>query len=680
MGTISFEEGPKPSAYSDSAYNSSAVGRARRTKYRRTNSKWVTDATYLARPFVAWDGEGITVDGQHLYVLLANSRGGLIANQAGLSTAEVLCFVASEGRKYPGSIHVIYGGGYDFNCWLADVSRASVAVLYRTGKANVGTYRVAWQRGKRLSVSHEVEGVRHSVTINDVGSFFQMPFVAACDTYLGDSFVERELIVSNKALRSSFTLADVSEVQRYNHFELVNLVKLMTELRLRLNKCNLRPRRWDGPGAIAATLLRREGVKAAKSVCPDPVAEAARYAYTGGRFEVVRYGSVEGRAYEYDINSAYPAALRYVPNLAAGHWEHNRSDQRAENRFALYHLRYSEGPSFVAQPLFCRLPKGGLCYPTNVEGWYWGPEASLAFEYVKRFGGKVSCDESWTFVADNPADLPFAFIEKLYKQRLALKAAGDGAHTGIKLALNSMYGKLAQQVGYQPQTRTRAEYIPSWHQLEWAGYTTAYARATVMRAAMTNLPAVIAFETDAIFTSEPLDVTVGPNLGDFEQVIFEDLTYVQSGIYFGTANGQQVVKTRGVDKGSVTKDRVKNGLRQKRAMDQIVLAPQTRFIGAGQALQGRWDEWRSWPTAVITLQLWPHHKREHEECNLCLNVKSKGLLFEIWHETECPQSLLDNRLISAEFPVLWINPNPVMNGLAELREEHYERDYEDDER
>ena len=678
MGTISFTEGPVPSSYKDSTYNSSAAGRARRTKYRHTNSKWITDATYLARPFVAWDGEGVTVDGQHLYVLLANSRGGYIANPQGLSTVEVLRFVIAESRSCEGSIHVVYGGGYDFNCWLADLPRASVATLYRTGHLTIGPYRLAWLQGKRLTVSCEIDGQACSVAINDVVSFFQCSFVAACDAYLGDAFEERELIVSNKALRSSFTPADVPEVREYNRMELVNLVKLMNELRLRLNRCNLRPRRWDGPGAIATSLLHREGVKDAKEECPTPVAKAARYAYAGGRFELVRYGSVEGRAYEYDINSAYPAALRYVPNLASGRWEHLRVDQQPENRFALYHLSYRDGPCNLAGPLFCRLPDGSICYPTNVEGWYWGPEAALAFEYVRRFGGSVSCDESWVFKPHNPDDLPFAFIDKLYAQRQQLKAAGDGAHMGLKLALNSMYGKLAQQVGWKAETRTQPQRIPPYHQLEWAGYTTAYARATVMQAAMTNLPAVVAFETDAIFTSEPLDVTVGPGLGDFERIVFEDLTYVQSGIYFGTSDGKQVVKTRGVDKGSVSKERVKTALQNVVAADQVISAPQTRFIGAGQALQGQWDKWRSWQRTDIVIQLGPQHKREHEECTLCIHVKSTGLLFDIWHETECPQSLFDDHLKSAEFPVQWINADPAMYQLAELRQEHYERDYENE--
>ena len=665
----------------DNDYNRSTEGKARRRKYRAESGKHVTDAAYLGVPFVAWDGEGVTVDGQHLYVLLANSRGGYISNPKGLGTFEVLHFLESEARKYPGSIHVIFGGGYDFNCWLADLPRASVDALYRTGHRFVGAYGVAWMQGKSFGLSRAAtEGQdRWSVTVYDVVSFFQCSFVAACDSYLGADFEHRDLIVSNKALRGSFTLADVPEVREYNRLELVNLVKLMNELRLRLNKCNLRPRRWHGPGALAATLLLRKKVKNALQKSPPEVASASRHAYAGGRFEIIRFGSVTGKAYEYDINSAYPAALRYVPNLTAGKWVHLRVEQRPRDGFGLYHVRFSDGPFNLPGPLFCRLGKGSICYPANVSGWYWGPEAALAFEYVdkyaRRYKCKITCDESWTFVPDDPTDLPFAFIEGLYEQRQALKAAGDGAHVGLKLALNSMYGKLAQQVGWRPATEDHPEKLPPFHQLEWAGFTTAHARATVLRAAMTNLGAVIAFETDAVFSSKPLKVPISNKLGEFERTVFSDLTYVQSGIYFGTVDGQPVTKTRGMDRGSLTKDATIAALKEPLAVDRIVRANLTRFVGAGLALQGGslWGKWRQWEVIVKETKLCYSQKRWHEGCSVCRSHNGKGLALEVWHLTNCP---FMGAMQSAEYPIEWINPNPEMTELSELRVTAYERDYE----
>src|SRR6478609_8909923 len=82
--------------------------RAQRTKYRRENSKWQTDASYLARPFVAWDGEGITKeDGSHIYVMLAVKGAGIedyAFNPKGLDTIDCFETVLRNAAETPKAI------------------------------------------------------------------------------------------------------------------------------------------------------------------------------------------------------------------------------------------------------------------------------------------------------------------------------------------------------------------------------------------------------------------------------------------------------------------------------------------------------------------------------------------------------------------------------------------------
>ena len=260
-----------------------------RTRYRRRNSKWETDASYLSRPIVAYDGEGITVDGTHLYTSLAamnnvDGRYEATHDARGLSTAECLEFLLANA--IPKAIHVVYGGSYDVNMMLRDFKRWQVARVYRNPSFTWNGYRLAWRTGKSLTDTH-VE-TKRSMILYDVMPFFQCPFVKACDDYLGDRFVERDAIVAGKAMRGSFTASD--NVDDYNKAELQNLLLLVAELRERLNKVGLRPKRWDGPGAIAAALLQRENVKDALAETPPAIARASRYAYAGGRFETIKFG------------------------------------------------------------------------------------------------------------------------------------------------------------------------------------------------------------------------------------------------------------------------------------------------------------------------------------------------------------------------------------------------------
>lgn len=703
METLLTEDEPAPSVLNGAErarrFRANNRERAYQQKYdyRRRNSKWETDASYLARPFVAWDGEGITDhNGVHRYNLLAvkatTGERDSITDPHGLSTAAVLDFIMAFSEQLPKTaIHVIYGGSYDFNMILRDLPRNAVEALYRRRFVEWNGYRLQWQGGKMFYIARVKDGKKYgrSVTIYDVVSFFQTTFVKACDAYLGDNFAHREMIVANKAARGTFTNDTLATTVEYNDAELDNLLALMVELRLRLNRAGLRPHRWWGPGALATALMQREKVQQHRAQCPDAVAQAARFAYAGGRFEVLRFGHVEQPVWEYDVNSAYPAALRRVPNLAAGTW-HYASGDPGPHAFALYHIEYHGTDPRIPGALFRRDPNGTVCYPMNVTGWYWSPEYDVTRDYCERGYGQMRVIECWYFVPDAGAGKPFAFIDAMYEKRRVLKAAKDGAHVAYKLALNSLYGKTAQQVGWAVNPKTKEVRIPSFHQLEWAGYATSFCRARVLTAALQNLPAVVAFETDAVFSSEPLDVPLADHLGDFEETVFTDLTYVQSGTYFAVSEGNEIIKTRGVDKcrcpkdtaeclcGSMTRTRVLAALAEPRAMDRQVTAKLTRFVGAGIALAQNFARWRTWETVEKRITLEPTGKRIHAGCD-CMalrydengNAIAHGLTLGRWHATVCPML---NDAHSAEYPIAWINPDPAMKELEELRET--ENEYE----
>lgn len=651
-------------------------------KYRHDNSKWSTDATYLSRQFVAYDGEGVTVPGsgrqgsestvdlgEHLYVMLAvkdEDGGDYVADTDGLGTARIFDFLLASLDRNPDAIHVIYGGGYDFNMWLRDVPRKDMERIYRNKSWCWNGYRIMWRRGKQFYVCRVDENhksVGKGITIYDVVSFFQRPFVGACDEYLGAGFEDREMIVSNKALRSSFNLSDIPAMKVYNDAELRNLIHLMVELRDRLNKVTLRPRWWYGPGALAAALLAREGVKDAMKVCPPEVAEAARFAFAGGRFEVIRFGHVERPAYEYDVNSAYPSALRNVPDLTRGTWGHDIGDGGSHN-FALYHVSVRAFRADVPGPVFRRDPNGTVCYPQTVTNWVWSPEMRSLKAYCEAGWGEYEVLETWVFRADDDAPKPFAFIEGMYAKRRALKKAGDGAHVGLKLALNSLFGKTCQQVGWSMGPKGLR--TPPFHQLEWAGYATSHCRAEVLTAALGDLESVVAFETDAVFTMRELPkVDVGTNIGQFERVAFDDLTYVQSGLYF--ANGGAVTsKTRGVDRGQLVREDVLAKMAERAAEDREVPAVLTRFVGIGVALSQSWDRWRRWERVTKRVRLEPTGKRIHGGCEYDGDGSPghQPIGFGGWHYTLCP---IVNGEHSCEFPIEWVNPNPDMDVFADMR-------------
>jgi len=567
-------------------YDRSPKGKARASK-RNKHKRQQHEERYRNRPFIAWDGEGITEsDGSHTYFLLANSVGDSLQRREGLSTVE--CFDMLLAHADDDAIHVVYGGSYDVNMMLRDVDLDTLQTLYAGERVKWQGYRMQWRDGKSLQLSREHD----TVTLYDVSPFFQCAFVKACDEYLGDDWEARDQIVREKANRGTFQWEHAAEVASYNQAELRNLVRLCVELRERLFKVGIRIRRWDGPGAIAAALLTQYKVRECIGESPETVARLTRYAYAGGRFECMRFGHSESGAYQYDVRSAYPSAMRALPCLAHGEWEHVTMPKTVES-FGLYHCLYNQDWSddcwTKPGPLFVRNRNGTVTWPLEaVDSWYWSPEAELALE----FGHVI---EGWVW-RQKCTHEPFAFVEALYNKRAALKKAGDGAHVGLKLGLNSLYGKLVQQIGWSVDRKGNLR-KPPFHCLEWGGYITSHCRAQVFRAAMNAPHDVIAFETDAVFTRVPLPVKLSDRLGEWEATEYESLTYVKSGMYYGTLTDgtTQVVKSRGIDKDSLTRADAIAMLNDSSV--EFIGAKQTRFIGLGLALNTSMDKWRRWITA-----------------------------------------------------------------------------------
>lgn len=301
--------------------------------------------------------------------------------------------------------------------------------------------------------------------------------------------------------------------------------------------------------------------------------------------------------HRYDINSAYPSAMLSLPSYADAEWSKDEEWDGSDN--SMVHVKWflTEGRPFY--PLWYREHDGTILYPQWGEGVYWGSEVRNLIDSSAESDYEI-VDAVNVHLRDSRVR-PFAFVEEDYQTRLMFKLSGNMANEALKLGLNSLYGKLAQQAGY------RNGRIPTYHQLLWAGQITAATRRKLFQAAMQRPESVIAFATDAVITIEPLDLPVSNNLGDWTYDAFEGITIVQPGVYWLKQDGEWAEKYRGFDKGSLLRDQIINCWREGRDYK----AKLTRFVGMGSALMStNFDEvWRTWPTNPRTLTLTPTGKR-----------------------------------------------------------------------
>lgn len=552
------------------------------------------------------DGEGGNVpddaslfgEVRHQYLSL---RAGpdLLATGRPLHWEECLSFLADLPKRH---IYVAYFFDYDVTMIIRTFPEERARRLMnrhqRTNKQNgnllpldIGEFQVDYLPHKEFKVRRK--GATHWTIINDVGQFFQSAFVTTLEKWQIGTPVEREMIRKGKSMRSEFTEHN-AEIEAYNALECLLLEQLMTEFRSVCWETGYVPKKWQGPGNLASAMLTKHAIPKRDDIPilkNDQFRALAQEAYYGGRFETTSVGPVHGPVYQYDINGAYVAALRGLPCLTHGSWKHVTSEPDKGLYFGRIHFNHD--PAYLYSfPV--RDKKGNIMFPRQGNGVYWSDEIAAA----RRNDASVSFKEGWVYESHCECRW-FDFVDDYYQLRLSLGKTNKGYV--LKLAGNSIYGKLAQSIGYAP-----------WANPVWAGIITASCRAQIIDAYRQAPQDTYMIATDGIFTGKPLDLTVSRELGEWDLTVHPDgIFIVQPGIYFAGSEP----KSRGVERGKIhdmrgTFEQQFTKFRESKGIDYTVKVPVTNFITAKQALaRNKWALAGTWETTERDISFWWANKR-----------------------------------------------------------------------
>lgn len=532
--------------------------------------------------FIALDGEGesdgapqkfrVGSDGKtyraasHIYTLLAASTGETLYNGGKrLDSQTCIDFLCDLGSEYKKAIFVIFAGSYDINHMLLfGFDKETLQKISRgetlQWKHDDVDYYIEYRARKSLSLKRGLEYKindstgkhvpvwKDKITVWDTFGFFQESFVKVMGKWLGETHRHYQLIKKMKTLRGDFENVEQKEINAYNAAELETLVELMEKVRDSINGLDLKCTRWDGAGSIAGALFRKHNSREFKRPYKIDIKleTAIRTAYAGGRIEIAKMGSYSGTVYDYDINSAYPFVMKDLPSLAKGWWKHGTG--RPTPGFTLVRCRYDFAKGQAFYPLFFRTDKMQIYFPQSGEGWYWYPEYEAALDCI----GVLDVIEYYHFVPDTD-EKPFHWINEYYETRKKWVKNPDqewqrGGEKIIKLGLNSLYGKTAQQLGGTGLAP------PTYHQMEWAGYITACTRARLYKAAIKDPDSIIGFATDGIFSTKALNIPLSTTkeIGAWDLKTFNGLTIVMAGVYWWHKEGNKYEHfSRGFDKESM---------------------------------------------------------------------------------------------------------------------------------
>jgi len=589
-------------------------GASHRTSKREKETRTRDDRRY----WVGCDGEGIGRQ-PHRYVYLAysDSQGyhqDSYRDNQGIKTVDAFEFLLS----IPTDARVAgYYLGYDWTMILRDLPNKKLYRLLRPELRYCGRDEgsqcspVIWKQYKIQYLARTVRIKRkdRSVTIWDVGPFFQCSFVRALEQWgIGREHIAE--IQRMKGLRSQFSTSD--DIETYCLTECQLLAEMIAQLHEAHKEARLPLRSWHGPGATANVALRSMAIREKRGKQPYEVRDAANRAFFGGRFEHSTIGKV-GNAKGHDLVSAYPFQAYMLPCLEHGVWEYT-DDEREIERCTSAVIRYSISDCGDKQwaPLPCRMKDGTIIYPRGgFTGHTWLGEYLVARQFWD-----IKFEDAWMLHSDC-ACRPFEQVLQWFRERE--KLGKDGKGKVLKLALNSIYGKLAQSVGH-----------PQYRSLVWAGLITSGTRAELLKVIAPHQSSVVAVATDGLYAKTDVHTRPSPlapdRLGSWEAKEHPNLILVRPGIYWS----DDQTKARGLGIAQLDKyrftvlDSIEHGFDEARTGDATI------FWGARQGVYKRpngtikrhenYGEWLDRPSRI---RLTPLPKRNPDwSLRLLDNVES----------------------------------------------------------
>jgi hypothetical protein len=401
-----------------------------------------------------------------------------------------------------------------------------------------------------------------------------------------------------KEKRSTFSTAELQRIIDYCKTECVLMSELMGKIESQCDRLEIRPKNWIGAGSLASALLTKQNVAVhhvhdADITSNTGALEGIMRAYFGGRVEMFKQG-VTKIAYTFDINSAYPAGIMTLPSMTNATVRHSRKYLPNEPH-AVWRVKW-ENVRGLVMPFPVRVKKE-IFYPRSGEGCYHAIEVVQAIAC----GYPIEVIEGWVLRVRDKSD-PFSWVQEVYAARRQLKKEKDHGEKVLKLALNSVYGKLAQGQGFKGT-------LPPFQCYWWAGEVTAYTRARMLKIAQMATPLMIS--TDGVFLDKKVRAgRISENLGDLTSEEKIDLFIGQPGVYHGYGtDGKELLRSRGFFARDIDYSDLRSGY-AKEGNDYIhQYISKDRFIGLGVSLQKKsMVDWLRWIEQKRAISLEPRRK------------------------------------------------------------------------
>ena len=437
--------------------------------------------------------------------------------------------------KHEGEWVFFYNLSYDAECILKLLPE-EILKQYKWRKElrfQYKNYKIHYIDRKKLTISKG----KHSVSCYDIAQYYDNKPLDVASESIGIILDQKYLEIKKK--RSIFSKFHYSrhkrEIRAYC-IEDCRLTKELSEYWISLFEAvfEFYPNNWISAGYLAEKVLINNNIQIPLfNELPYPVQEIARNSFYGGRFELIKRGSI-GDCYLYDLNSAYPFALTTMPDIIQGRWfESKKIHPKAKIGFFYIETNISDKVKIAPFPFVKK--NRTICYPSGKFRTYVTLDELQMVKNNPEIKYKIL--ESWQFIPKKNSTYPFKkFINKQYYKRLELKQENNPLEKAIKIVLNSIYGKMAQRTN---------NVIGNLFNPVIASYITGFTRRQLYEFTKKNKldNHVVAYATDSVACQKKIPNLDSSKLGEMKLDKYAtDVIFLSNGFY----KFNDVWKNRGI--------------------------------------------------------------------------------------------------------------------------------------
>lgn len=423
--------------------------KTRRAKNPLRKPEWVGD-----KEIVAFDTE--THKGDIFIITTSSSQKEFIYENNGDTLSPSRIFDIVTQKYFRNTLNVWFNLGFDAEVILKVLPKEELQELQVLNTVEWNNYRITYLPNKFLRIESGItpkdeqgRNFDNKVEYFDVAQLFQNNLKGAVNEWLPDNDLAKneQDIDTTQFDNKDYILDNYDLITQYAKDD-AKLTRLITKKLISVAEdIDIPCGKPFSTGYLAENYLKNR-LEKKPGWHNSKMQSMAWKAFAGGRFEVFRRGNI-GEVVGPDINSAYPAVMKDLPDPETLRWDYYADNEISISEIEKADYGFIEGTittnkDKVIQP-FAKKIDGIVKYPVLVDQDITVLKDTFLFALENGYIEDYNLDKVFLGFETDSTQYPFNFFPQKYKERKQWENEGKNRRAWLlKIILNSMFGKSAQ--------------------------------------------------------------------------------------------------------------------------------------------------------------------------------------------------------------------------------------------